>query len=230
MESPTLIARELNAEAAVFGFLAQVFSSHPTEGAMRSLSEMASEIGIACPRDLAAHEVDQEYMDLFVIPGPRYIAPYESVFRDKWILPAVLKRGSNPGETGETIKGLLMGESTLNVRQYYLDAGLLPEEELPDHISNELRFLAYLCAREAIATANEACVLADIRERFRQEHVLKWIGELRQKIGERERLGYYRTAVEVAEVVLGGEAGPAEPERRAAIPVPQPSRCPFHHG
>ena len=46
---------------------------------------------------LSLDELDREYMELFVIPGPRYVAPYESVFRDRWILPAVLKRGYHPG-------------------------------------------------------------------------------------------------------------------------------------
>jgi hypothetical protein len=96
------------------------------------------------------------------------------VFRDHWLLPEVLKRGSNPGETGQTIKGLLMGESTLAVRETYLRAGLLPEQDLPDHIGNELRFLAYLCAIEADAPADEARTLAQTRSGSGRS-TAKWI-------------------------------------------------------
>jgi TorA maturation chaperone TorD len=206
MESATLVARELKAQADIYGFLARVFGSHPNEESMRALPEIAAEMGIACPVDFSPSELDREYMDLFVVPGPKYVAPYESVFRDRWLLPEVLKRGSNPGETGGTIKGLLMGESTLAVRETYLRAGLLPEQDLPDHISNELRFLAHLCATEADAPASEARALAQTRERFRKEHVAKWIGDLREKVGERDRLGYYRAAVEVTEALLQEEA------------------------
>ena len=105
---------EAQAKARIFGFLAAVFRSHPTSDTVRALCEMAAELGVACPNGFSLSELDQEYMDLFVVPTSRYVAPYESVFRDHWLLPPVLKRGSNPGETGRTVKGLLMGESTLD--------------------------------------------------------------------------------------------------------------------
>jgi TorA maturation chaperone TorD len=210
MYSATRIARELKAQAELYCFLAGAFCSHPTEESVSTLGALTAELGIPCPAGLSLSELDREYMELFVIPGPRYVAPYESVFRDHWLLPPVLKRGSNPGETGETIKGLLMGESTLAVRACYLQAGLLPEEDLPDHISNELCFLAYLCEREAQAPADQARGLAELRERFRQEHTLKWVGDLRKKVTENDRLGYYHAALQVVEAVLreeGGQAG-----------------------
>jgi TorA maturation chaperone TorD len=167
---------------------------------------MAAELGIACSNDFSLSELDQEYMDLFVVPAARYVAPYESVFRDEWPLPAGLRPGSNPAETGRTVKGLLMGESTLQVRQCYLQAGLLPEEDLPDHIGNELLFLAHICAREAEVPPDEARALAQLGEEFRREHLLKWIGGLRQRVEERERLGYYGVALQAAELILREEA------------------------
>jgi TorA maturation chaperone TorD len=206
MNSAMATSGEAQAKAKIFGFLAGVFRSHPTEDSVRALREMAAELGVACPDGFPIGELDQEYMDLFVVPTSRYVAPYESVFRDEWPLPAGLRRGSNPAETGGTVKGLLMGESTLAVRDCYLRSGLLPDEDLPDHISNELYFLAHLCEREAEAPSSEARALAETRERFQQEHVAKWIGELREKVGERDRLGYYRAALEVAEAVLLEEA------------------------
>jgi TorA maturation chaperone TorD len=226
---------EAQAKAKIFGFLAGVFRSHPTDDSVRALREMAAELWVAFPNGFSLSELDQEYMDLFVVPTSRYVAPYESVFRDEWPLPAGLRRGSNPAETGGTVKGLLMGESTIEVRQCYLEAGLLPEEDLPDHISNELSFLAHLYAREADAPAGEARTLAELRERFRQEHVVKWIGELRERVGERDRLGYYRAALEVAEAVLQEESDAVVVKpplaNLTASPTPGPSGCPWHgHG
>ncbi len=206
MESAALIVRELKTQAELYRFLAAALCCHPTEESVRILGAITAELGIPCPADLPLSDLDREYMEMFAIPGPRYVAPYESVFRDHWLLPPMLKRGSDPRETGQTVKGLLMGESTLAVRECYLRAGLLPKEELPDHISNELYFLAHLCEREAEAQASEARTLAEIRERFRQEHILKWIGELRQKVGERDRLGYYYAVLQAAEALLREEA------------------------
>jgi len=193
--SSALAASDALAKAGIYGFLAAVFGSHPTPESVSALPAIAAELGIACPAGLSLQELDAEYMALFVVPGPRYTAPYESVFRDEFLLPAVLPRGSNPGETGCTIKGLLMGDSTLAVRRCYLEAALLPEEDLPDHIANELRFLAYLSASEAQA-------ISGLGERFRREHISQWIGELRERIVERESLGFYGAAIRVAEALL----------------------------
>jgi TorA maturation chaperone TorD len=205
MENATLVVRELKAQAGIYRFLAGALRSHPTDESVRTLGAITAEFGIPCPVDLSLSELDREYMELLAIPGPRYVAPYESVFRDHWLLPPILKRGSDPRETGQTVKGLLMGESTLAVRECYLRSGLLPEEELPDHISNELYFLAHLCEREAEAPASEARALAETREQFRRDHVSKWIGELRQKVGERDRLGYYHSVMQAVEAVLQEE-------------------------
>lgn len=194
--------KEARAQSETYGFLAEVFNSHPTERNVRALGAMAAELGIACPSDFSLSELDREYMDLFVIPGPRYVAPYESVFRDEWPLPAVLRRGSNPSESGSTIKGLLMGESTMRVRGWYLRAGLLPENDLPDHIANEFRFLAWICARRAVAGADEAQALAETEEKFRREHIRQWIGELRERVAQRDRLGFYHAALRVAECLV----------------------------
>ena len=161
-------------------------------------------------------------MDLFVVPNPRYVAPYESVYRDCWVLPP------GPGkESAEQVIGrLLMGESTLQVRQAYLQAGVLPEEDLPDHIGNEFRFMAYLWTREAEASDGEAQAWAERRAEFRREHLLKWIGQLRERVAERDRLGHYRVALQVAEAVLlddsegdGAQeaAGPSDPSSRGDV-------------
>jgi len=205
MQSAARIETDLKAQAELYCFLAGAFRSHPTEESVRPVGALTAELGIPFPADLSLRELDQEYMALFVIPGPRYVAPYESVFRDHWLLPPVLKRGSNPGETGETIKGLLMGESTLAVRAVYLQAGVLPQEDLPDHISNELCFLARLCEMEAEAPPDKARGLAELRDRFRLEHMMKWIGDLRKKVSENDMLGYYRAVTQLVEAVLQEE-------------------------
>ena len=200
MNTPSVSVPE--AQANIFHFLAEIFFSHPSENSMNGVREMAEVLGIPCPGDLTLAELDQEYMELFVIPNPRYVAPYESVFRDRWLLPASLKRGSNPGETSPTIKSLVMGESTLQVQQSYLEAGVFPSADLPDHIGNELSFMAYLWAREADSPPAEAEALAELRKQFRQEHILKWIDELRERIVESDRLGYYTGALQIAQAML----------------------------
>ncbi len=196
---------EARARASTYAFLAEVFGSHPSRHTADALCALAAELNIACPSGLSVAELDQEFMELLVVPNPRYVAPYESVFRDQWLLPAVAKRGSDPSEGGPTIKGLVMGESTLAVRQCYLGAGVLPAEDLPDHIANELRFLACLCSREAEAPPGQRQALVELRADFCRQHLLQWIAQLRDKVAARERLGYYSAAVKLVETLL--EAG-----------------------
>lgn len=201
-----LIEEEAIAERVrVYGFLAGVFCSAPTAESVRAVSRMALALGTSCPDGLALNELEREFMDLFVVPNPRYVAPYESVYRDRWLLEPASGAEPGKGPAPLVMERLLMGESTMAVRQAYLQMGVLPEEDLPDHIANELRFMAHLWAREAEAGGAEPG-LADLRQRFREEHLLKWIGQLREKVAEREHLGYYNVALEVAEAVLRDDA------------------------
>jgi putative dimethyl sulfoxide reductase chaperone len=190
----------------IYGFLAGVFCSTPTPKSVRVISETASALGISCPEGVSLRHLEREFMDLFVVPNPRYVAPYESVYRDRWLLDS--NAGTAPGMKAAPLvmERLLMGESTVAVRQAYLQVGILPEEELPDHIANELRFMAHLWARQADATASDESTWVERRERFRREHLLQWIGRLREKVAESDRLGYYRAALEVAEAVLRDDA------------------------
>lgn len=182
MKPETPAARELNAQADTYGFLARVFGSHPTEESLSTLAGIAARLGIECPNSLSASELGREYTAVLT-PGPRYPASCEPVLRDRWTLPAVLKRG--PGETGETTEG---------------------------------------------PPAGEARTLAEPGRRFRRGHLIKWIGDLRKKVVERDRLGYYRAALEVAEAVLREEADPVAPDCPPARLVTRLSQRPWNPG
>jgi len=205
------------ARVRIYGFLAGVFCSAPTAESAHAVSQMALTLGISCPEGLSLGELEREFMDLFVVPNPRYVAPYESVYRDCWVLPP----GPGRESTEQVIGRLLMGESTLQVRQAYLRAGVLPQEDLPDHIANELRFMAYLWESEADADG-EGPASADLRQRFCREHLLRWIGPLHERVAERDRIGFYRAALEVTEAVLrddaAGDGGQAPPVPSDPLP------------
>ena len=141
-------------------------------------------------------------MDLFVVPNSRYVAPYESAYRDHWLLP------EHPGKDGspQVLKRLLMGESTLAVRRCFLEAGVEPIEDLPDHISNELRLMAHLWSGEAQEARGGNGRLEELKSELRDEHLLKWVGELRSKVSEHDRLGFYSAALHVVERVLENDS------------------------
>jgi TorA maturation chaperone TorD len=163
---------------------------------------MAAAMGISCAQDLPLEELRQEFADLFRVPNPRYVAPYESVYRDRWLLAP--GSGSTPEKDAVPLvmERLLMGESTTAVRQCFLEAGVFPSEDLPDHLGNELRLLSHLGTSEAERACGGNGNLGELRARLRGDHLLKWIGDLRAKVRENERLGFYSAALQVVEAVL----------------------------
>jgi len=196
---------EEQAKTSVYGFLADVLSSHPTPDSMSGLGQMSEVLGVAYVSDSALATLDREYMDLFVVPNPRYVAPYESVYRDRWMLPALPSDGATPDTKSQMIKGLLMGDSTLKVQQCFVEAGVVPSDDLPDHIANELRLMAYLSARLSEVSLEDGKALAEIRAKLREEHILQWISQLRARVLESAHLGYYAAALEIAELVLNDD-------------------------
>lgn len=206
MQTTEISALEARATADVYRFLATVFTSHPTQESVGAVCRIAADLGIVCDNNFDLSQLDHEYMALFVVPNPRYVAPYESVFRDRWLLPVAPKPGVADGATSVMIKGLVMGESTLAVQGYYRQAGVVANEELPDHISNELRFMAYLWERGSESPPDEETMIAGWHAQFRDEHMLKWIGKLRDRLAESDDLGYYRTVMQITETVLRDDA------------------------
>lgn len=199
MWSVSIANLEAQEKAGIYSFLARVLSCRPTTDTMWGLCQMASAFGFERTDELSLDELDQEYAALFVDPNPRYVAPYESVFCQS--------RETSPESVdaqymNRTSEGVALSQLAEDVQKLYQEAGLAPGKEVPDHIGSELRFMAYLWWRQSNAPEAEAAKLAEIRERFRRNHLLGWVGRLREKVGESDRLGYYRSAFLVAEAII----------------------------
>lgn len=87
-------------------------------------------------KELGQETLSIDHATLFVGPFELIAAPYGSVYIER--------------------KRTVMGESTVNIAQYYQDAGLSVDiKEPPDHIAIELEFMYYLCTKEAAAVSDE---------------------------------------------------------------------------
>ena len=201
MTPSTADTAQATAKARVYSFLAGTVGAPPDAEVVRSVVELARELGLACPAEVSLAAVHQDYMDLFVVPGPRYVAPYESVFRDECPRPPGIEPVSALDGGGARVRGLVMGESTERVRQCFIEAGVLPEQDLPDHFANELRLMAHLWSQAAHGAATEPS-LVNLRERLRREHLREWVGDLMERIVEREQTGFYGVVAAVAAAVL----------------------------
>jgi TorA maturation chaperone TorD len=184
--------------ARTYAMLADAFCCAPTRESTGGVCQLAQALGISSPDGLSLEEVEREFMDLLIVPNPRYVAPYESAYRDRWMIPG-------PDGTERSCTGLLMGDSTEAVRQAFADAGVRPVRDLPDHIANELRLVGHLCHVEACADTQSATEAARQRQRFVADHLLLWVNELGGKIAQRSGTGFYRVAMDMAHALLRAE-------------------------
>lgn len=181
-------------------FLSSVFLKPPTISTIKIVMELISSYEFSnfisnqtvdslsrmeCINNVRFENLIQEYHDLFKVPLSKYIAPYESVYRD----------------------GHLNGQSAIDVKKIYHRLGFqIPHEyyELSDHIGIELAFMATLCREEHKAwkekNARLARSLCDIEERFLKEHIACWLSKLCNTICEKTKDNFYSC---MAEITLG---------------------------
>ena len=93
-----------------------------------------------------------------------------------------------------------MGASTMRVAEMYRKYGLNPDE-LPDHISVESEFLAWLSG-EATHSSEAGKDFDSLRAHFQD-----WIPRFLAQVEQYDQLGWYRRCGEWAKGVLGCQKG-----------------------
>ncbi len=131
-------------------------------------------------------ELALEHMRLFVGPGALPCPPYESVCRID--VPA-------------DERGLLMGSTTVAVRQAYAAAGVdlaAEHHDLPDHISTELEFMYFLTAREVEARERGDVAGAEQwverQHAFGVAHLGQWAAAFCDSVERHAQSLFYRSA------------------------------------
>lgn len=175
------------ARSNIYQFLSQVYLAPPSEKFIKRIIKPGFLESLIDILGYSAHESEKlriyltsktpeelldelvvEYNSLFEIPTSRYIKPYESVYLDS--------REINGSDYG----GLVMGPSTIQVKDIYLSAGMVLSgsfKDLPDHLAVELEFMAYLADKESklsdsAAKADEFLVL---QYQFLKNHLSQWV-------------------------------------------------------
>jgi putative dimethyl sulfoxide reductase chaperone len=125
-----------------------------------------------------------DYTRLFIGPYELPAPPWESAYLNK--------------------ERLLFQEETLKVRQFYLKYSFLPVEfghEADDHLGLELDFMFRLneLALEAMGRENHEEVLQLLNDQklFLEEHLLKWVPQLADKVVENANTDFYRGMAKV---------------------------------
>jgi TorA maturation chaperone TorD len=148
------------------------WQGYPYSAALESLLNQLIEIDLENERPII-----NEYNRLFLI-RPK-APPHETIYTDA--------------------EGQMRGMLTARLEEKYLEAGLAisPDlNELPDHISVELEFMAYLCMKEAEARQandeDEAIRLRALQRSFVGQHLARWFPNFAQRIEESEPRSIYQ--------------------------------------
>ena len=159
-------ATETVTRAAALVAEARARGDHATGDAMASLAERV-------PSE-ADEAVRQDFHDLFLVPTPRYVRPYESVHADAPL--AAGDRAPIPAN---------FGPSTVAISRFYERVGLkvAPDyNELPDFVGLELACMEFLCDREGVhhRTGDREGVrhARSAQAEFLNAHMLRWIPRL----------------------------------------------------
>jgi TorA maturation chaperone TorD len=205
----------------MYKFLSAAFLEPPGKALIASLlaegfiEEMQQVFGTAAVHELCEfvggiqgdyEGLEQEFQDLFMVPLGRYVTPYEAVYRDE-------------REIGdERVQGLLMGPSTLAIKQLYRDAGATISDDfkdLPDHIGLELACMEFLCEAEARAWEHEglddARRMRDLQKRLLHEHLLLWVPALCERVRQNASGPFYRGIASLTEAYLKQEGDALAP-------------------
>ncbi|MCK5516944.1 MAG: molecular chaperone TorD family protein [Desulfobulbaceae bacterium] len=192
---------------SIYGFLARIFSQEVTSDFLAELRAphfrgVLEELGIdlgddfySSPADKLLEDLVVEYTGLFIGPG-HFISPHESVHRVR-----------DDGDYGK-----LWGADTVAVKKFIEATGLSYQSSfggMPDHIAAEFEFVQKLDERLLQAQTDGekelAGNLAQIKQRFLQEHLLAWIPDFLDKVAAKANLPFYRETALLASQFIASE-------------------------
>lgn len=168
------------------------FVDEANESLGQAARDFADAVREAAEGRPSVNELEAEHTYLFVLPSG--VVPHESFYLDE------NKR--------------LGGRVTAAVEQCYANAQANMTEqclELADHVGVELEFMAFLCdlERQFWAASDLAGVArcAEVQRAFLEEHLLRWIRPLDDKVQALATLELYRALAHVTTAFMESERG-----------------------
>jgi len=171
-----------------------VLSSHFSELAEGFSSAETLSLLLHAVRDFDQDidELRYEYNNLFIVPGGRYLTPYESVYRGRRT------------EKGKMVLGLLNGPETREVLRFYHAMGYEMDPKKigpPDYVGTEIEFMSRLISLEK-AGRNEADLetfrrYLEAEQRFFEDHLNQWVPALCRLLMERTIHPIYRSIASI---------------------------------
>ena len=155
-------------------------------GDLAQTNQFFAELCNCIPSGFELELLKTDYAQLFVGPFKLLAPPYGSFYLED---------------------GKIMGESTIDVRNWYEKEGLdVVIKDAPDHIAMELEFMYYLIARQT-QTTNKGN-LQDIQlyqqkqKSFLYVHLARWLPEFAEKVQKNAQTEFYKKLARLTEVFV----------------------------
>jgi TorA maturation chaperone TorD len=144
-----------------------------------------NELACCIASDTELESLIIDYTRLFVGPFKLLAPPYGSVYLED---------------------GKVMGQSTVDVRNWYEKEGLdIVINDAPDHIAMELEFMYYLAVKQIQATRNEDAQGIEGSQKkqksFLCSHLVRWVTEFAENVEKNAETHLARWVTEFAENV-----------------------------
>ena len=155
-------------------------------GDLAQTNQFFAELCNCIPSGFELELLKTDYAQLFVGPFKLLAPPYGSFYLED---------------------GRIMGESTIDVRNWYEKEGLdVVIKDAPDHIAMELEFMYYLIARQT-QTTNKGN-LQDIQlyqqkqKSFLYVHLARWLPEFAGKVQKNAQTEFYKKLARLTEIFV----------------------------
>lgn len=206
------MAAMAGARAKIYGLLVEVFSQLPDQAFLakikgnnlRNLLNTLSDMGSAKFR--SGLDYIHAYQSLIKNRPDEEILTELSVDRTR-ILRGTGHQGLKPPYEGLYKGDQVVGESLLEVKRFYRDAGILPDDsvhEAEDFLCVELDFMKQLCLRERDQwkSDGEASVTVATEDKFLREHLGSWAGQFCKRVEKHALTDFYRGFALILEAVV----------------------------
>ena len=164
----------------------------PDEELIQKVAEFAqtnhffAELYNCIPLDIELESLKIDYAQLFVGPFKLLAPPYGSFYFED---------------------SRLMGDSTIDVRNWYEKEGLdVVIKDAPDHIAMELEFMYYLAVKQSQAT--EKGNIQDIQlcqqkqKSFLNSHLAKWLPKFAEKVQNNSQTEFYKKLAGLTDIFV----------------------------
>jgi len=196
------------ARSKAYGFLSLIYLQSPNEDFLQKILDLNFRSFLTSlivkkgfPKEMAEGlKIVEDFIDKSKKTSPKELL--EKLCVEHTRLFRGVKPFYSPPPPYESVytEGRVMGESAVNVLKEYSRAGVgVPhkyEREPPDHISFELDFMRHLSQRECSAwrknNVTDAIRLLEEQQKFIHDHLIRWVPNLCDKVGEQAKIGFYR--------------------------------------